>query len=86
MGLIAAVELVADKGTKRAFNDNRIGAYCQHACEDSGLIVRALSGNTITLCPPLIITEKQVDEMIGKLGMAIDATFDHVTSNQLEVA
>lgn len=86
MGLIAAVELVANRDTRQPFNDNSVGGFCQKACEANGLIVRAMGGNSIALCPPLIITEAQVDELVDKLGRAIDATLEHVTQNQLQVA
>jgi adenosylmethionine-8-amino-7-oxononanoate aminotransferase len=85
MGLIAAVELVANKETRQAFDNNAPGAFCQKSCEENGLIIRAM-GNSIAFCPPLIITEAQVDEMVTKLGRALDATLDHVTAKQLLVA
>ena len=86
MGLIAAVELVANKQTKQAFDGNAVAAYCQKICEENGLILRALGGNGIALCPPLIITRAQIDELIEKLGGALDATLQYVTSKQLLVA
>jgi adenosylmethionine-8-amino-7-oxononanoate aminotransferase len=86
MGLIAALELVANKQTRQPFADNSVGAACQRACEQNGLILRALGGNGIALCPPLIITEAQVDELVEKLGRALDATLTYVTDNALLVA
>ena len=86
MGLIAAVELVANKQTKQAFDGNAVAAYCQKICEENGLILRALGGNGIALCTPLIITRAQIDELIEKLGGALDATLQYVTSKQLLVA
>jgi 4-aminobutyrate--pyruvate transaminase len=56
MGLIGAVELVADKASKQPFVGNAVGGYCQKQCEERGLILRALGGNSIAICPPLIIT------------------------------
>ena len=86
MGLIAALELVANKSGKQAFSDNAVGGYCQRSCEENGLILRAMGGNSIALCPPLIITETQVDELVTKLGKALDATLDYVTAGELLVA
>ena len=86
MGLIGALELVANKQTGQAFDGNAVGGFCQKACENNGLIVRAMGGNSIALCPPLIITEAQIDELIDKLGAALAATLDHVTREQLLVA
>jgi adenosylmethionine-8-amino-7-oxononanoate aminotransferase len=81
MGLIAALELVADKETREPFADNAPGGFCQRACQDNGLIVRAMGGNAVALCPPLIITEAQVDELVEKLGLALDATLEHALTS-----
>ena len=86
MGLIGALELVANKDSKQAFDGNGVGGYCQQACEKHGLIVRAMGGNNIALCPPLIISEAQVDELVEKLGKALEDTLDYVNREQLLVA
>lgn len=86
IGLIAAVELVANKQTGEAFKDNAVGGFCQAACESHGMIVRAMGGNSVALCPPLIISREQVDELVEKLGLALSDTLDHVTQQQLQSA
>jgi 4-aminobutyrate--pyruvate transaminase len=74
VGLIGAVELVADKHTREPFQAaDGVGAYAMKRCEENGLIVRAL-GDSLALCPPLIITEDQVDEVFTKLSKALDET------------
>jgi 4-aminobutyrate---pyruvate transaminase len=73
-GLLAGVELVADKASGAAFPDGSVGASFALRCEELGLIVRAVAGNTIALCPPLIITHDQIDEMVDILGRALDMT------------
>lgn len=80
-GLIAAIEMVANKKTAQAFDGGSVGAFAQKACQDSGLIVRAVAGSSIALCPPLIISEAQIDEMIDALGRALDATLDYVVES-----
>ena len=74
VGMIGAVELVANKETRKAFADNSVGGYCQKQCEKNGLIVRAMGGNSIALCPPLILTVEQVDEICSKLAVALEET------------
>jgi 4-aminobutyrate--pyruvate transaminase len=75
IGLIGAVELVRDKTTGAAFPAAEgVGAYCSARCEANGLIVRAL-GDSIALCPPLIISADQIDELFTKLGRALDETW-----------
>ena len=78
-GMIAALELVANKTTKAAFTDGSVGAEAVLACQHNGLIVRAVAGNSLALCPPLITTEAQVDEIMEKLGKALDSTLEHTT-------
>jgi adenosylmethionine-8-amino-7-oxononanoate aminotransferase len=86
MGLIGALELVANKDSGTAFADNAVGGFCQRACEKHGMIVRAMSGNSVALCPPLIITRAQIDELVEKLGKALAETLDYATREQLLVA
>ena len=78
-GMIAALELVANKTTRAAFIDGSVGAKAVLACQHNGLIVRAVAGNSLALCPPLITTEAQVDEIMEKLGKALDSTLEHTT-------
>ena len=86
MGMIGALELVANKQTRQPFVGNTVAGFCQKACEDNGLILRALGGNGIGVCPPLIISEAQVDELVEKLGRALDLTLQYVDEQQLRVA
>jgi 4-aminobutyrate--pyruvate transaminase len=83
MGLIGAVELVADKASRKPFAGNTVGGYCQKQCEERGLILRALGGNSIAICPPLIISRAQVDELVDVLAAALDATADYATREGL---
>jgi 4-aminobutyrate--pyruvate transaminase len=74
IGLIGAVELVADKAGKTAFDAARgVGAYCNGRAEEHGLITRAL-GDTIALCPPMIISEAEIDQVFDRLEKALDDT------------
>ncbi len=73
-GLIGALELVADRETRAPFPASQgVGAYCMARCEANGLISRAM-GDTMALCPPLIITEPQIDEIFSKLEVALNET------------
>ena len=73
-GLLGACELVADKQSREAFPIQRgVGAYCMQRCLDHGLIVRAL-GDTVAFCPPLIVTESDVDEILERFGRGLDET------------
>ncbi|MEQ8747111.1 aminotransferase [Pyruvatibacter sp.] len=86
-GLIGAVELVADKATKRSFNPAyKVGATCQLNAESEGLLSRALGGDIVALCPPLIIQEDEINEMFDRLERALDTTEHWVTKEGLRAA
>ena len=69
-GLIAAVELVEDKITKTPAV--AMAKRATQLCQDNGLIARNVAGCSLALCPPLIITRAQVDEMVDKLKLSIE--------------
>jgi 4-aminobutyrate---pyruvate transaminase len=71
-GLIAGLELVEDKTSRRPFDPRlKVGAGVFGLGHEHGLIVRAI-GDTIALCPPMIITEAQVQEVIARLHRTLD--------------
>jgi 4-aminobutyrate--pyruvate transaminase len=74
IGLIAAVELVTDKASKTKFDPpGKAGMYLAERGHAHGLIIRAIQ-DTIAFCPPMIITEAQVDEVIARFARALDDT------------
>jgi putrescine aminotransferase len=74
IGLLAAIELVADKAKREFFpNVGDVGTHCRNYCFNSGLISRAIR-DTMVLAPPFIISESEVEEIIAKLKAAIDNT------------
>ena len=78
VGLIGALELVADKQTKANFAGSAgIGLFAQQAAQRHGLLTRALGGDVLALCPPLIVTEAQVHEIFDKLELALADTLAH---------
>ncbi|MXX95941.1 MAG: aminotransferase class III-fold pyridoxal phosphate-dependent enzyme [Gammaproteobacteria bacterium] len=79
VGLIGAIELVQDVATKRSFpKEMGAGQKCLHHCVEQGLIVRAL-GDVICFCPPLVISDSQIDELFDKFARALRATTDELT-------
>ena len=60
VGLIGALELVADKETRRAFGPKQgIGAACSDILQEQGLIVRAMGGEADR--PPVAVVRVIVD-------------------------
>ena len=72
-GLIAAIELVADKAARRNFPAAmKIGGRMTKLCEAHGVISRSVMDDGIVFSPPLIITEAEIDEMLARMGRALD--------------
>src|SRR5580658_3230230 len=79
LGLIGGVELVADKTSKRSFAaPDGVGARAVQFAEAEGLIVRAVLGDVMTLCPPLVISAPETDDMFDRFTRALDKTLDWV--------
>ncbi|MFJ4453192.1 aspartate aminotransferase family protein [Pseudomonas sp. NPDC089392] len=74
-GLVAGVELVADKVSKKQFDRaGELGAYIFRRAHDYGLIIRAI-GDTIAFCPPLISTQADIDQILSAFEHTLrDAT------------
>ena len=74
VGLIAGIELVADKAARECFvPEGRAGILCRDACMAQGVIVRA-TRDVIVMSPPLIITRGEIDELVAALAKALDQT------------
>jgi 4-aminobutyrate--pyruvate transaminase len=87
LGLVAAVELVADKKTKRNFDPKKaVAGRASRFAEEEGLIVRPLAGDVLTICPPLIISEDEINELFDRLTRALDRTLDWARSEKLLAA
>jgi 4-aminobutyrate--pyruvate transaminase len=76
VGLIGAIEMVADKKTRRNFEAGKlVGAACGRFCQDEGVIVRPLINDRIALCPPLVISEAEIGELFDRFGRGLDRTY-----------
>ena len=72
VGMIGALEFVSNKATKAGFTPyGSIGTYCFERCHAHGLIPRNV-GDGIALCPPLIITPTQIDDLVGIILKSLD--------------
>jgi 4-aminobutyrate--pyruvate transaminase len=72
VGLIGALELMGDKAARTPFAAERKAGYRFAALAlEEGLIVRAM-GDTIGLCPPLIITKAELADLFARLARAMD--------------
>ena len=86
VGFIGAVELIADKRSKTAFDPpGKVGAECLNNCHANGLICRAI-GDVMGFCPPLILTSEQIDELFDKFEKAMTATLEWANGEGLLAA
>jgi adenosylmethionine-8-amino-7-oxononanoate aminotransferase len=75
-GLIAAIELVADRATHAPFDwrQRRGWRVCQHA-RQQGVLLRPL-GDVIVIMPPLAISLNEIDLVVGAIESGIAAVCD----------
>ncbi|RWP73727.1 aspartate aminotransferase family protein [Mesorhizobium sp.] len=81
VGLMAAIEFVADRGKKKRFDPSlKVGARISKAARDRGLIVRAMPhGDILGFAPPLVTTKSEVEEIIGIAESAVRFVMDELT-------
>jgi putrescine aminotransferase len=79
LGLLGALELVRNKDS-RAYFDPKLGVgnRCRDFCFQNGLVMRAV-GDTMVVSPPLIISKKQIDELVDLAANSLDLTLQQVT-------
>jgi 4-aminobutyrate--pyruvate transaminase len=87
LGLVGGLELVANKRTKAQYDPKKaVAAKTVGFAQAEGLIVRSLLGDRISLCPPLIITEAEIHELLDRLTRALDRTADWIAKEGLMAA
>ena len=84
IGLIGAVEIVRDKATKESFDPKAaVAAFLVRRAQHHGVILRSMPGDIVAFCPPLIIGEAEIDEMMAGFGKALDDTWAMVREKGL---
>lgn len=80
IGLLAAVECVADKNRKLRFDPNlKVGGRLAAACVANGVIARGMPhSDALGFAPPLIITRDEVDEVVALTRKAVDQVTDEL--------
>lgn len=75
IGMIGAVELVADRNTKEPFDwTQRVGYQIYRNALKKGVLLRPL-GNVLYFMPPYVINEKEIIEMVDVAGASISEYF-----------
>ena len=79
-GLLLAFELVSDRDSMTPLPAG-LNAYSRlvDIAYEQGLIIYSrrtrdgIEGDHFLVCPPMIVTEEQIDEIIGMLGVSLEA-------------
>ncbi len=85
-GLFMGIELVSDRDSKTAFDpDLKLHARIKAKAMQNGLMVYPMGGTIdgrlgdhVLLAPPFIIGEAELDQVVERLGLAIDAAVAEV--------
>ena len=73
-GLVAAVELVADKASRERLAPESAGAvYTRDRAIENGLMVRQ-TGDAMIMSPPFVTSKAEIDALVSKLTGALDKT------------
>ena len=84
IGMIGAIELVADKAGRRPFaaSEGTIGLICREHCFANGLVMRHI-GDKMIISPPLIISRAQIDELQALALKSLDETLREIRDKGL---
>ena len=71
-GLVAAVEIVADRESRAPFPpERRTGLRLYEILLEEGLVCRAL-GDSLAFCPPLVVTDEEQDEIVERFARGLE--------------
>jgi len=77
MGMLLAVELMADRKAKTALNPKlNLGSWIREHCWKNGMILRN-NADILVIAPALIMTKDEVDEMLTRIDVAISDAVRH---------
>jgi putrescine aminotransferase len=78
VGLMAAIELVKDKENHINYpKELEIGGICRDYALANGLVMRAV-GASMIMCPPLVISKEEIDELMEITKRSLDQTLAQV--------
>jgi L-2,4-diaminobutyrate transaminase len=88
VGLLAAIEFVADRARKRRFDRTLgVGARVAQACLDRGLIARAMpQGDILGFAPPFVVTPSDVDRIVSITRAAVESVTASLVNEGVQLA
>ena len=80
VGMLAALEFMADKETRKPFDPAlKVGPQVSAAALQRGVIARAMPhGDILGFAPPLVTTRAEVDEIVKLTKLAVDEVASQV--------
>jgi 4-aminobutyrate---pyruvate transaminase len=85
-GLIAAMELVADKATHGNFDPGaKVVARMMKLCEQNGVILRGVANDSLCFSPPLVISTAEIDDMLDRVAKSLDELTVQLRREQIAV-
>ncbi len=79
IGLFCGIQLVQDKKTRALWDANlKIGTMVQDRAHARGLYLRSIPPDRISVMPPLIISEDEIEEATAILKAALDDVWNEV--------
>ncbi len=74
-GLMGALEVSPDPASAATFaQPGKVGAKLASELLEHGVIMRAM-GDVVGICPPMIITEDEIEELFAPMEKCLDATY-----------
>src|SRR5919112_894797 len=85
-GLLAGVEIVADRATREPFPRERgVAEAVTAAALDAGLVVwpnvghaDGTNGDLVMLAPPFVVSEAEIDEIVGRFTTALQGAVERI--------
>ena len=75
VGLLGGIQLVKNKATKKTFKAKQgVAAKAAQLCQEEGLLLRGLPGDTLAICPPLVIDGAEVNALFDMAERGLDRT------------
>ena len=74
-GMMGSIALTPDKASRAKFTseEGTVGKICRENCFANQLIMRHV-GDRMVISPPLVISEKEIDQLIERASRALDTT------------
>lgn len=86
VGLMGAIQVMQDKAEKKPFAASAgVGQMVANLATEEGVMLRAI-GDSLAFCPPLVISESEIEEMFASFRRGLDRALDHLRKEGQAVA